>query len=49
MNTKTIAAVLVGAMAFHLGLCRLLAAATTFGETQEVRDLNPQHHELMPV
>ena len=49
MNTKTIAAVLVGAMAFHLGLCRVLAAATTFAERQEGRDLNPQHHALMPV
>jgi hypothetical protein len=46
MTAKRITVVVIGAMAAHYGLSRLLAAAATFAEVREERDLAP--HRLMP-
>jgi hypothetical protein len=43
MTTKRIAVAVIGAMAAHYGLSRLLASAATFAEAREERDLAPHH------
>jgi hypothetical protein len=43
MTTKRITVVVLGAMAAHYGLSRLLASAATFAEAREERDLAPHH------